>query len=166
MKFTIAGTGYLGLSKAVVMFKNFVKSNIGFSYTGQVFVIAANMVQMFLINVYLGLDKYGILVTLISIFTLMSLITHLKTKEVATRFLVTEIKSKSSSQIHILKLGILLDTSSLLIMLFLSYFVIPEIINISKIDFKNFELIMTFSLYFGINLFQNTFVGYFQASKQ
>ena len=166
MKITIVRSGYLGLSKAVLISKNFIKSNIGFSYTGQMFVIAASIIQMLLINIYLGLDKYGILVTLISMFTLMSQITHFKTKEVATRFLVTEIKRKSSSQVHILKLGVILDASSLLIMLAVSYFLIPEIINILKFDFKNFEFIMTFALYFGINLFQNTFIGYFQAYKK
>jgi O-antigen/teichoic acid export membrane protein len=166
MKIKIPGTGYLSPSKAMLVAKNFIKSNIGFSYTGQIFVIAASLIQMFLINIYLGLDKYGTLVTLISIFTLMSLLTHFKTKEVTTRYLVTEIKRKSSSQIHILKIGILLDTLSLFIMLSLSYFVIPEIINILKIDFKNFDYIMTFALYFGINLFQNTFIGYFQANKK
>ena len=166
MKIKIASNGYLSLTKAMLVAKNFIKSNIGFSYTGQICVIAASLIQMFLINIYLGLDKYGTLVTLISIFTLMSLITHFKTKEVTTRYLVTEINRKSYSQIHILKIGIFLDTLSLFIMLSLSYFVLPEFINILKIDFKNFDYIMTFALYFGINLFQNTFIGYFQANKK
>ena len=166
MKTQTARTGYRGFSKATRILKRFLQSNIGFSYTGQIFVIAASMFQMLLINIYLGLDQYGILVTLISIFSLTSLLTHFKTKEVVTRFLVTEINRNSSSQIYILKLGIFLDTLSLSIMLCVSYFLVPEFIKLLKIDFENYEFVTIFSLYFGINLLQGSFTGYFQAVKK
>jgi O-antigen/teichoic acid export membrane protein len=149
------------------VFNSRFTSDLIFSYGSQGVVILASFLQLYLINLFFGLEifgQYSIIVATVGIFS--SIVTA-RSSEAVTRFLKREeINANSGNAKLVIFIGIVVDTTTALLLLALSYFSSSWLAGLFlKDSILWFELFLyAFVVLFGF--LKGTFIGVLQAKER